>query len=145
MSLYKRLFMPQPSVLIIDDSEIERYMLSHQLHKIGVSKIVQKADGRSGLAFLNNFLHNQQQYGESFPPAIIILDVNMPIMDGFEFLQQFAELKTQVNLDICQILMYSGSDDPKQKIQALKYDFVKGFLIKGESSPEELKIEIGAF
>ena len=71
-------------------------MLSHQLYKIGVSKIVQKADGRSGLAFLNNYLQNQQQYGESFPPAIIILDVNMPIMDGFEFLQQFAELKTQV-------------------------------------------------
>jgi CheY-like chemotaxis protein len=70
-------------------------MLSHQLHKIGVSKIVQKADGRSGLAFLNNYLQNQQQYGES-PPAIIILDVNMPIMDGFEFLQRFAELKTQV-------------------------------------------------
>jgi CheY-like chemotaxis protein len=70
-------------------------MLSHQLHKIGVSKIVQKADGRSGLAFLNNYLQNQQQHGES-PPAIIILDVNMPIMDGFEFLQRFAELKTQV-------------------------------------------------
>jgi CheY-like chemotaxis protein len=72
-------------------------MLSHQLHKIGVSKIVQKADGRSGLAFLNNYLQNQQQYGESPPPhTIIILDVNMPIMDGFEFLQRFAELKTQV-------------------------------------------------
>jgi hypothetical protein len=43
-------------------------MLSHQLYKIGVSKIVQKADGRSGLAFLNNYLQNQQQYGESPPP-----------------------------------------------------------------------------
>ncbi len=137
--------MQQPSVLIIDDSEIERYMLSHQLHKIGISKIVQKADGLSGLAFLNNYAQNQQQYGENFPPAIIILDVNMPIMDGFEFLQKFAELRTHVNLDICQILMYSGSDDPQQKFQALEYDFVKGFLIKGESSPEELKIEIGAF
>ena len=36
--------MQQPSVLIIDDSEIERYMLCHQLNKIGVTKIVQKND-----------------------------------------------------------------------------------------------------
>jgi CheY-like chemotaxis protein len=135
--------MQQPSVLIIDDSEIERYILSHQLKKIGVSEIMQQTNGTSGLEFLKNYLHNLQQYGASFPPAIIILDVNMPIMGGFEFLQKFAELKTQVDLDICQILMYSGSDDPQEKARALQYDFVKGFLIKGESSMEELKIEIG--
>ncbi|AGH42876.1 response regulator [Paraglaciecola psychrophila] len=135
--------MQQPSVLIIDDSEIERYILSHQLKKIGVSEIMQQTNGTSGLEFLKNHSQNLQQYGASFPPAIIILDVNMPIMDGFEFLQKFAELKTQVDLDICQILMYSGSDDPQEKARALQYDFVKGFLIKGESSTEELKIEIG--
>ena len=74
--------MQQPSVLIIDDSEIERYMLSHQLKKIGVSEIVQKNDGTSGLEFLSNYTQNQQQYGANFPPAIIILDVNMQIMGG---------------------------------------------------------------
>ena len=64
-------------------------------------------------------------------------------MGGFEFLQHFAELKTQQNLDICQIVMYSGSDDPQEKARAMQYDFVKGFLIKGESSTEDLKREIG--
>jgi len=136
--------MQQPSVLIIDDSEIERYLLSHQLQKIGVTEIVQKNDGTSGLAFLKDYAQNQQHYGINFPPAIIILDVNMPIMGGFEFLQKFAELKTRVDLDVCQIVMYSGSDDPQQKARALQYDFVKGFLIKGELSTEELKSEIGA-
>jgi CheY-like chemotaxis protein len=135
--------MQQPSILIIDDSEIERYMLSHQLKKMGVSEIVQKNDGTSGLEFLKDYEQNQQHYGASFPPGIIILDVNMPIMGGFEFLEKFAELKTQLNLDICQIVMYSGSADPLQKAQALQYDFVKGFLIKGEFSLEELKTEIG--
>jgi CheY-like chemotaxis protein len=136
--------MQQPSVLIIDDSEIERYMLSHQLKKIGVSEIVQKNDGASGLEFLKDYGQNKQQFGTNFPPAIIILDVNMPIVGGFEFLQKFAELKTQFDLDICQILMYSGSDDSQEKARALQYDFVKGFLIKGESSTDELKAEIEA-
>lgn len=135
--------MQQPSVLIIDDSEIERYMLSHQLKKMGINEIVQKDDGTSGLEFLTDYAQNQQQYGANFPPAIIILDVNMPIMGGFEFLQKFSELKTQLDLDTCRILMYSGSDDPEEKARAMQYDFVKGFLIKGESSTEELKIEIG--
>lgn len=136
--------MQQPSVLIIDDSEIDRYMLSHQLEKIGIREIVQKSDAISGLEFLKHYTQNKQQNGASFPPDIIILDVNMPIMSGFEFLQRFADLKKQVDLDICKILMHSGSDNTQEKAQALQYDFVKGFLIKGESSAEELKIKVGA-
>jgi CheY-like chemotaxis protein len=135
--------MQRPSVLIIDDSEIERYILSHQLKKIGVSEIMQKNDGRSGLEFLKNYSQNQQQFGANFPPAIIILDVNMPIIGGFEFMQEFAELKKQFNLAMCQILIYSGADDPQEKARALQYSFVKGFLIKGESNIEELKAKIG--
>jgi CheY-like chemotaxis protein len=136
--------MQQPSILIIDDSEIERYILIHQLKQIGVCEIVQKNDGTSGLEFLQDYSQNQQQFGASFPPAVIILDVNMPIMSGFEFLQKFGELKTQFDLDICQIVMYSGSDDPQEKARALQYDFVKGFIIKGESNLEKLKNVIGA-
>lgn len=132
-----------PSVLIIDDSEIERYILCHQLKKIGVSQIMQKNDGTSGLAFLKDYAQNKQQYGADFPPAIIILDVNMPIMGGFEFLQKFAELKSHLDIDSCQILMNSGSDSPQEKARAMQYDFVKAFLIKGEFSAEELKAEIG--
>jgi CheY-like chemotaxis protein len=105
---------------------------------------VQKNDGTSGLEFLQDYSQNQQQFGASFPPAVIILDVNMPIMSGFEFLQKFGELKTQFDLDICQIVMYSGSDDPQEKARALQYDFVKGFIIKGESNLEKLKNVIGA-
>lgn len=136
--------MHQPSILIIDDSEIERYMLSHQLNKIGVSELVQKDDGTSGLAFLTDYSHNQQHYGANFPPQVIILDVNMPTMGGFEFLQKFAAVKKELDFDCCRILMYSGSDDPEEKSRALQYDFVKGYLIKGEASLEELKREIEA-
>jgi len=137
--------MLKPSILIIDDSEIERYMLCHQLKKIGATKIIQKDDGTSGLNFLKDYAQNKQHYAADFPPAIIILDVNMPIMGGFEFLQEFAELKTQVDLDSCQIVMYSGSENPQEKSRAFQYEFVKGFLIKGESSKEELKNAIGHF
>ena len=57
--------MQQPSVLIIDESDIERYMLCHQLKRMGVTDIVQKIDGTSGLEFLQDYAQNQQQYGAS--------------------------------------------------------------------------------
>lgn len=135
--------MQQPSILIIDDSKFDRYILSHQLKKIGISEIMEKYDGKSGLDFLKDPAH-QQQHSAHFPPAIIILDVNMPIMGGFEFLQKFAELKTQLDLDSCKILMSSGSEDPQEKSRAMQNDFVKGFLIKGEYNLDELKTEIAA-
>ncbi|MFT6776440.1 MAG: CheY-like chemotaxis protein [Paraglaciecola sp.] len=47
--------MQQLGVLIIDDSELERYMLNHQLGKVGVSEVVQKNDGTSGLEFLKAY------------------------------------------------------------------------------------------
>jgi hypothetical protein len=43
--------MQQPGVLIIDDSELERYMLNHQLDKVAVSAVVQKMMVHLGLNF----------------------------------------------------------------------------------------------
>ena len=134
--------MQQPSVLIIDDCEIERYMLVHQLNQIGVSDIVQKTDGTDGLAFLQDYEQNQHTYGTTFPPDLIILDVNMPLMGGFEFLQKFSELRTQLDLTKCQVLMYSASNDPQEKQLANQHDFVKGFIVKGELSFEALKSQV---
>ena len=81
--------MHQPSVLIIDDSEMERYMLNHQLKKIGVSQVIQKNDGTSGLEFLQDYLWLSflcQQY----PLDRIRINgsfVNPVIYNGFKFYQ----------------------------------------------------------
>ena len=136
--------MHNPSVLVVDDCEIERHILSHQLMKIGVSNIVEKTDGTTGLAFFTDYEKNLQQYGTDFPPALIILDINMPLVGGFEFLQKFTELSNRCDLSRCQVLMYSGANDPDEKAQAMQYDCVKGYLVKGESSIDELKKTIEA-
>lgn len=134
--------MQQPSVLIIDDSEIERYMLRHQLKKIGVSHILEQSNASAALKYLADYSQSQQKDGHHFPPDIIILDVNMPVMGGFEFLQKFSELTAQLDFARCHILMYSGSDEPQEKSEAMEYEFVKGYLVKGESDIHELKAMI---
>jgi CheY-like chemotaxis protein len=134
--------MQNPSVLIIDDCEIERNILSHQLKKIGISYLVQESDGIAGLEFLKDYANNKVALGDHFPPNLIILDVNMLTMDGFEFLREFAQLKTQHDLDKCHIAMYSGSNDPKEKTAAYQYDFVKAFMVKGETTLTDIQTMI---
>lgn len=123
------------SVLIVDDSRIERAMLKRQLQKIGIRNILEEEDGSSALSLFELFEENRDKLGEIFPPNIIFLDINMPIMNGFEFLEKFVKLRPNSAFEGCSVIMYSSS----MSEEALKYNFVKGFVIKGEKDIEQLK------
>jgi CheY-like chemotaxis protein len=131
--------MKQISALIIDDSEIDRYILKRQLKEAGVVDVFEKDDGSSALQFLENYEENCKIYDKKFPPVVIFLDINMPIIGGFEFLQRFAELRKRLELKSCVIMMYSSSERREDIENAERYDFVKDFLTKGELTPEDLK------
>lgn len=123
------------SVLIVDDSRIERAMLKRQLQKIGIRNILEEEDGSSALSLFELFEENSAKLGEIFPPNIIFLDINMPIMNGIEFLEKFVKLRSNSPFEACSVIMYSSS----MREEALKYNFVKGFVIKGESDVKQLK------
>ena len=72
-------------------------------------------------------------------PDVIILDINMPCMDGFEFLERAA---SEVGSDLCPvIIMLTTSLDPNDKARALSFDLVSDFLCKPltEETLEELE------
>ena len=73
-------------ILIADDDEINIRLLSHHLR--GMGEIVACADGAATVERTLALL-----------PDILLLDVNMPVMDGYEFLTQFRQM--------------SGGDDTK--------------------------------
>jgi len=135
--------MKQISALIIDDSEIDRYILKRHLKEIGVVDVFESDDGSSGLDFLENYEENCKIHGKKFPPVVIFLDINMPILNGFEFLEKFAELRKRLALKSCVIMMYSSSERAEDKEKANRFDFVKDYLTKGEMSVDELKAKIG--
>lgn len=127
------------SVLIIDDNKVDRYIFSRQLKKIGINHIFEEDDGSSALDFLEHYEENALKHNGKFPPVIIFLDINMPILNGFEFLEQFAELRGKLALDSCTIMMFSSSERPEDKERAFSFDFVKDFLTKGDTTDELLK------
>jgi CheY-like chemotaxis protein len=73
------------NVLLIDDDPISNFLTDTLLRKLNVSRNIHIClNGRKGLSFLKEFYLKN-----NYLPGLILVDINMPVMDGFEFLQRF--------------------------------------------------------
>lgn len=131
------------SVLIVDDNEADVYLVRRMLKKAKLCEDIFDAEnGKSALDFLANYAENNDKYPASFPPELILLDINMPLVNGFQFLEEFELLRQNNDYCSCILMMFSSSENEKDKKQALAYDFVSGYITKMPESAEILKNEI---
>ena len=82
---------------------------------------------------LNSFYNGEEIFNylsdqNNPPPSLIFLDLNMPILNGWGFLEKYSEIQDQFN-DL-SIYLVTSSIDPEDKKKAESYDFVKGFVSK---------------
>jgi len=133
----------KPPVLIIDDDEVDRYILKRLIKEANLElTIFEKTDGQEALEFLEDYDANRKKYPGEFPPIIIFLDINMPKVNGIQFLEMFAQLRVKIDLSTCVIMMFSTSERPEDKTKIMAHEFVKDYLIKGAFNSQELREKV---
>lgn len=113
------------STMIVDDSEMD--LLVNQIilktNNIAENIVVEQ----SGLSALN-YLEELKKEGQN-PPELIFLDLNMPLMNGFEFLEKFERFPESFK-NATHIIVITSSDDFLDMEKVIKYKFVSRYLLK---------------
>jgi CheY-like chemotaxis protein len=117
------------SVLLIDDDEPTNFYTQLIIEESGCADHVQVAQG--GREALNYLSKTQPQSGEtSFPrPDLIFLDINMPAMDGWEFLDEYKKLQKERQGKII-VVMLTTSLNPDDRAKANDMPEIAGFESK---------------
>jgi CheY-like chemotaxis protein len=109
-------------LLIVDDDDLTAECLERSLAKAGGAfRVIPAEDGREALQILQG---KSSKHVEN--PFIVVLDLNMPRMNGFEFLD---ELRADPRLRGSVVFVLSSSDAELDIVRA--YDnFVAGYMVK---------------
>jgi CheY-like chemotaxis protein len=115
-------------ILCVDDDPITLMLCKKVIAKANFTGEIESAkDGVEALKFFDSLIgddSNNEDY-----PELIFLDLNMPIMDGWEFLDEFSKNLTQ-SFPKTKIIVLSSSVDPKDINKSKSYPMVLDFLPK---------------
>jgi CheY-like chemotaxis protein len=113
--------MKKPHILLVEDNDIDAYVTKLILQRLGLADcFVHKHDGRKAIHFLTE--------KDIVFPDIILLDIRMPELDGFGFLDEFVKLEAQ-NKN-CRVFMLSSSNDESDVAKAKSYYHVVDYFFK---------------
>ena len=101
------------AILVVDDNEDNRYTLTRRLKRMGLKKIVEAVNG---LEAINKV--------ESQDFDMILLDVMMPVMDGYEVLKRLRSEKRFINIPIIMISALSDVEDVVKAIDLGADDYL---------------------
>ncbi len=111
------------SVLIVDDDQVNNFVLKNVIERTyPQSEVEIKINGKEGL----NYLYKLDSEKKNFP-KILLVDIYMPITNGFEFLDAYE--KAFQNKDSV-IFMISSSLSKEDQVKANGYKSVKGYITK---------------
>jgi CheY-like chemotaxis protein len=117
-------------VLLVDDDLTSLYLSDLTISRSGISAHTHKAeDAEEALSFVQANCHiDAIQELIELCPDIIFLDINMPGLDGFDFLERFRSFSDRVKKNI-RIFMLTSSENPKDKERASQFG-VHGYIVK---------------
>ncbi|TDF38451.1 response regulator [Alteromonadaceae bacterium M269] len=106
------------TILIVDDNKSDHIISQVAIRKYDASiNVLTAYDGQEALDLLETL---------DTPPDVILLDINMPGMDGHEFLEEYSKEPSPISI----VAMLSTSNQESDKEKCLAYSFVKQYIVK---------------
>lgn len=120
-------------VCIIEDNPASVFWIRELMEEVDfTNKILVYNDGKSAIDQLTDIVIDKTQ-----APDLIFLDLNMPVMDGWEFLEEFIKITPSKKI---LIYILTSSVDPEDTIKAKKYEAISGYIVKPITEDDLKKI-----
>ncbi|WP_378187133.1 response regulator [Aquimarina sp. W85] len=113
------------SLCLVDDDIIHQFIIKklvQQLHQ--QERLLIFSNGEEAINFIKSVANGVVQL-----PDLILLDLNMPIMDGWQFMDEFNNIAPKLKKEI-KIYVLSSSDNPDDIERAKEYERISDYLIK---------------
>jgi len=124
-----------PIIALVDDDKVFQLTTLRTIQSAKITeRILQFENGEEALSFLREHAAETENL-----PDFIFLDINMPFVDGWMFLDDFAELKYVLKKEI-SIYMVSSSIDPRDVNRAKGNAHVREYIIKPVSREKLIEV-----
>jgi CheY-like chemotaxis protein len=112
-------------ILLIDDDPATNFLHARAIKGAGCAEdVITAENGEDALTYLQ-----QRQQQKLAAPELILLDINMPVMNGWEFLTAYNKLKEAEKRN-SRIVMLTTSMNPDDELRASAFTDVKDFHYK---------------
>ena len=117
-------------IMLIDDNEIDNF-INEKIIKASLfsENVYVHTSSKSALEFLKNIETSKTLLAKDFLPTYIFLDINMPLLDGFQFLDEFEKFSPDF-VNNMKVVMLTTSLNPSDIEKSRKYKSVVKFLHK---------------
>ena len=128
------------TVMLIDDNEIDNLINQKMIEAAAIAENIYTHTGaKSAIEFLKNM--EKMDVADKVLPDVIFLDIDMPLMDGFQFLDEFEKLAPGTKKK-SRIVMLTSSINPQDFSRSKKYPNVKLYLNKPLSHDSIVKLDV---
>lgn len=112
-------------IFVIDDDPIHQRIAQIM---IGKHELFDEFVGYTGAEVALEYL-KQNLDNSAGLPDVILLDLNMPVVDGWDFLEAFEKFQSDLKKQI-RVFIVTSSVDEKDRLRSQTFSFVKGFISK---------------
>ncbi len=115
-------------ILLVDDDAVTNYVNEELISEMNITdQVIVAENGARALDFLRkNWLNPDNTVKNDCTGNLILLDINMPVMDGFDFLDEFQKYKVNSHI---QVVLVTTSDNRKDIERAKNYP-IAAYLVK---------------